>query len=63
MTTQLNRLLASGRSVIKSLPLPWFIWRLLPHTHGVKDMTFLGMYSPGEYEIWKCNRCKYLESY
>jgi len=39
-----------------------FIWSCLPHTHGVDDMTFMGVYNPGQYEIWICNRCGFEEA-
>jgi len=40
----------------------WLFWRLIPHSHGADDMEYLGMYYPGDYEIWRCPKCHFTEA-
>lgn len=40
----------------------WFIWRLIPHSHGTKNMQLVELYPIGQYEIWECRKCKFQEA-
>jgi len=35
---------------------------MIPHSHGTDNMEFQGMYRPGDYEIWRCKKCKLEEA-
>lgn len=40
----------------------WWLWRVIPHSHGTENMWFIEMYPLGQYEIWECKKCKFREA-